>query len=118
MRALLCCLIVVLVASVTRVSAHAVLTKASVRDTPVRPDTATSVTLTFNTSIEAGFTQVVLRSDGPDRVLPVSPGAKASEVVVAVPPLPAGIYALRYKVLAADGHVTEGVQRFQVAPAE
>jgi copper resistance protein C len=117
-RAFLCCLIVVLAASATRVSAHAVLTKASVRDTPVRADTATSVTLTFNTSIEPGFTQVVLRSEGPDRELTASAGAKASEVVVALPPLPAGVYALRYKVLAADGHVTEGVQRFQVTAAE
>lgn len=118
MRALVCCLIVALVASATRVSAHAVLTKASVRDTPVRADTAASVTLTFNSGIEPGFTQVVLRSDGADRALTVSPGAKASEVVVALPPLPAGSYALRYKVLAADGHVTEGVQRFQVTAAE
>jgi methionine-rich copper-binding protein CopC len=117
-RALLCCVIVALVASATRVSAHAVLTKASVRDTPVRADTATSVTLSFNTGIEPGFTQVVLRSEGPDRALTASPGANASEVIVAVPPLPAGAYALRYKVLAADGHVTEGVQRFQVTPAE
>jgi copper resistance protein C len=118
-RAFLCCLIVILpVASATRVSAHAVLTKASVRDTPVRADTATSVTLTFNTGIEPGFTQVVLRSDGPDRELTATAGAKPSDVVVALPPLPAGIYALRYKVLAADGHVTEGVQRFQVTAGE
>jgi methionine-rich copper-binding protein CopC len=33
---------------------------------------------------------------------------------VKVPPLAAGRYGLRYKVLAADGHVTESVLRFTV----
>jgi methionine-rich copper-binding protein CopC len=117
-RAFLCCLILALVASATRVSAHAVLTRTSLRDTPVRADAATDVTLTFNTSIEPGFTQVVLRGEGPERTLPASPGAQPSQVVVALPALPAGAYALRFKVLAADGHVTEGVQRFRVEPAE
>jgi methionine-rich copper-binding protein CopC len=107
-----------LAASVTRVGAHAVLTKSSLRDTPVAVDTATSVTLTFNTGIEPGFTEVVLRSAGPDRPLTASTGAHPNEVVVALPPLAAGAYALRYKVLATDGHVTEGVQRFRVGSAE
>ncbi len=107
-----------LAASASEVSAHAVLTKSSARDGTVRADTATSVTLTFNTGIEPGFTQVVLRSDGPDRPLTASPGAKPSDVVVALPPLPAGFYAIRYKVLAADGHVSEGAERFQVTAGE
>lgn len=118
MRAFVCCLLVALTASATRVSAHAVLTKASLRDTAVRAESATSVTLTFNTGIEPGFTQVVLRGEGPDRPLSATPGPQPSEVVVALPALPAGAYALRYKVLAADGHVTEGVQRFRVSPGE
>jgi methionine-rich copper-binding protein CopC len=118
LRAFLCCLALVLAAGVTRVSAHAVLTRTSLRDAPVKANTPTSVTLTFNTSIEAGLTQVMLRSDGPNRPLTAAAGDQASQVVVALPPLPAGFYALHYKVLAADGHVTEGVQRFQVAPAE
>jgi methionine-rich copper-binding protein CopC len=117
-RAVLCCLLVTLAAGATRVSAHAVLTKASVRDTPVRPDTAMPVTLTFNTGIEPGFTQVVLRSDGPDRPLTATAGERPNEVVVALPALPVGAYALHFKVLAADGHVTEGVQRFRVSAAE
>jgi methionine-rich copper-binding protein CopC len=117
-RAFLSCLFVLLAASVTRVEAHAVLTKSSLRDTPVAVDTSTSVTLTFNTGIEPGFTEVVLRSSGPDRPLTVTPGEHPSDVVVALPRLPAGVYALRYKVLATDGHVTEGVYRFRVGPAE
>jgi len=117
-RAFLCCLIVVLAASATRVAAHAVLAKSSVRTTPVRANTATAVTLTFNTGIEPGFTEVVLRSDGPNRRLNASAGTRPSDVVVDLPALPAGIYALQYKVLAADGHVSEGSERFQVSPGE
>jgi methionine-rich copper-binding protein CopC len=38
-------------------------------------------------------------------------------VRVDLPPLAAGAYGLRYKVLAVDGHVTESVLRFTVRPA-
>ena len=107
-----------LAAGATRVSAHAVLTRSSLRDTTVKANTATSVTLTFNTGIEAGLTQITLRGEGPEQPLSASPGNQPSQLVVALPPLAAGFYALRYKVLAADGHVTEGVQRFQVSAAE
>ena len=111
------CLIVVLMASATWVSAHAVLTKSSVRDQPVRANTPTAITLTFNSGIESGFAQAVLRGgDGPDRSLGVRVGEKASQVIVDLPALPPGAYALRYKVLAADGHVTESVLRFRVDP--
>lgn len=109
---------VVLAADVGRVSAHAVLTKSSLRDTPVRADTPATVTLTFNSGIEPGFTQVVLRSDGPDRPLTVRAGDRPTDVVIEVPALPPGGYALRYKVLAADGHVTENVLRFRIDPRE
>ena len=105
-----------LVASAVRVSAHAVLTRSSLRDVPVRANTSTDVTLTFNSEIEPTLTQVVLRGDGADRPLTVRAGAKPSQVDVTVPALPPGSYALTYKVLATDGHVTENVLRFQVAP--
>jgi hypothetical protein len=45
----------------------------------------------------------------------VTPGAGAGLVTVDLPPLAAGSYGLRYKVLAADGHVTESLLRFTVA---
>ena len=46
---------------------------------------------------------------------PAAPGEHPANVlVVALPALTAGHYALKYKVLAADGHVTESVLRFQV----
>jgi methionine-rich copper-binding protein CopC len=114
LRAFIRGLILVLVASAARVSAHAVLTRSSLRDAPVKANTSTDVTLTFNSGIEAGLTQVVLRSEGPDKTLAVRAGAQPSQIDVTVPPLPPGFYALQYKVLATDGHVTENALRFQV----
>ena len=98
-----------------RADAHAVLTGSSVAKGSIAPDIATPVTLTFNAGIEAGLTRVVLRGAGEDRALGTHAGTKASEVIVDVPALPAGTYALHYKVLAVDGHVTESVLRFKVA---
>ncbi|HKA30226.1 MAG TPA: copper resistance CopC family protein [Candidatus Binatia bacterium] len=114
LRAFFLGVILVLVASAARVSAHAVLTRSSLRDAPVKANTSTDVTLTFNSGIEAGLTQVVLRSEGPDRTLAVRPGPQPSQIAVTVPALPPGFYALQYKVLATDGHVTENVLRFRV----
>ena len=34
---------------------------------------------------------------------------------VALPPLPGGAYAVRYRVLSVDGHVVEGAYSFTVA---
>ena len=105
--------------SATRASAHAVLTKATLRDAPVKPDTAMPVTLTFNTGVEPSLSQVALRGEtGPERTLAVAAGKEANQLVVDLPPLGAGFYALHYKVLAADGHVTESVLRFRVTPPE
>lgn len=99
-------------------AAHAVVQKASLEDTAVRPDTATRVTLKFNSAVEPGFTRVTLLRDGGDeQPLAVEPVQGAAAVHVDLPPLPAGAYGLRYKVLAVDGHVTESVLRFTVEPA-
>lgn len=114
-------LALVLVAAATlalgaaRAEAHAVLTGSSLGKGALAPDTATQLTLIFNAGIESGLTKVVLRGAGDDRALSTRAGAKASEVVVDVPALPPGAYALHYKVLAVDGHVTESVLRFKVA---
>ena len=103
-----------LVLGAARAEAHAVLTGSSLGKGTLAPGTATPVTLTFNAGIENGLTKVVLRGAGEERVLATHAGAKASEVVVDVPALPSGTYALHYKVLAVDGHVTESVLRFKV----
>jgi len=100
------------------VLAHAILTKASLEG-GVAAGKATTVTLRFNAGIEPGFTRVQLvDARGEARTLEVAPGTGPDRVIVNVPPLEAGSYGLRYKVLAADGHVTESVLRFKVAPSD
>ena len=98
-----------------RAGAHAVLTVASIGKDALAADTATPVTLTFNAGIESGLAKVVLRGAGEDRALDTHAGTKATDLVVDLPALPPGAYALHYKVLAVDGHVTESVLRFRVA---
>ncbi len=96
--------------------AHAVLIGASLDQTPVVANTATRVSLHFNTSVEIRFTKVLLvNGAGEERALAVSSGAAPGTLIVTLPPLPAGAYGLRYKVLATDGHVTENILRFRVS---
>jgi copper resistance protein C len=98
---------------------HAIVTKTTLEDKPILANTATSVTIYFNSRIEPGFTRVILVDKArKERTLEVTPGEKGDTVTVQIPALATGAYALRYKVLAIDGHVTEGVLRFRVRPAE
>ena len=96
---------------------HAVVQQASIEDGPIEPNTPTSVTLRFNSGIEEAFTRVMLVTEGGAlQPLEVAPVDGPATVRVQLPPLAAGSYALRYRVLAVDGHVTENVLRFTVAP--
>jgi len=105
--------------SATLALGHAVVQKASLEDAAVQANKATSVTLTFNSSIESGFAKVMLVTErGEERPLEVEPATGSSTLSVQLPPLAAGSYGLRYKVLAVDGHVTENVLRFTVVPAD
>jgi len=100
--------------------AHAVVTHATLRDATIAANTPSETTLEFNSAIEAKLAKVTLVDDkGAERGLELAPGEHPSNVlVVALPALAAGHYALKYKVLAADGHVTESVLRFQVTAPE
>jgi methionine-rich copper-binding protein CopC len=74
------------------------------------------VTLRFNAGIEVTLSKVVL-VDGQheERALSIAPGASAGDLTVDVPALTPGTYGLHYRVLAADGHLTDGLLRFTVA---
>ncbi|HWP66726.1 MAG TPA: copper resistance CopC family protein [Candidatus Limnocylindria bacterium] len=101
-------------------AAHAVVTRATLRDAIIPAGKASETTLEFNGAIEAKLAKVTLVDDGgTERALELVPGGHPPNVlVVSLPPLAPGHYALRYKVLAADGHVTESVLRFRVAAPE
>ena len=101
-------------------AAHAVVTHATLKDATVAAGTPSETTLQFNSAIEAKFAKVTLVDDkGAERALELAGGEHPANVlVVSLPALTPGHYALRYKVLAADGHVTESVLRFQVAASK
>jgi len=100
-------------------SAHAVVTRSSIGEKPLAAGQATQVTLYFNSAIETSHTTVdLIGADGKATPLALVPGEHApGSLVVELPALDAGSYGLRYRVLAADGHVTENLLRFRVGAA-
>lgn len=99
--------------------AHAVVVEAipaqgsTVRTAPER------VVLRFNVRIEHALARATLKSgDGALVALtPLHDGpAQADRLVIPLPALGPGEHEVRYRVLATDGHTTEGVLRFRVMP--
>lgn len=65
--------------------------------------------LRFNAALEQVITQVYLIDpDKNETPLEKVDESKNDRIVVRVPPLSPGVYTILYKVLARDGHVTEG----------
>jgi copper resistance protein C len=97
--------------------AHAVVTEHSLKIEQPKTNQARQVELTFNSKVELGLSQVFLVSEGDKRtLLSLSHGKKQGSVMVDVPALTPGQYALLYKIFAADGHITEDVIHFSVNP--
>jgi methionine-rich copper-binding protein CopC len=98
--------------------AHAVVTESSLQTQPVKPGHATTVLLQFNAGVELSLSRVFLVSKG-DVYQPIEArmGKKPGEVLVPLPALAEGEYAIKYKIFAADGHLTESVIRFSVQGA-
>jgi copper resistance protein C len=96
--------------------AHAVVTNYSLKISPIQANKPDKVTLTFNSQIELGLSQVFLvRKGDTHELLHIGNGDKRGEMLVDIPALETGDYALSFKVFAADGHLTEDVIRFTVA---
>ena len=98
-------------------SAHAVVTASSLTSEPVKARHATRVALFFNSNVELSLSKVFWVSTG-DVYHPaeIARGKKPGELLIQIPPLDSGEYAIKYKVFAADGHLTEATLRFHVAP--
>ncbi|MCX7076177.1 MAG: copper resistance protein CopC [Methylococcales bacterium] len=98
------------------VFAHAVITDYSLKITPIHANHADKVELRFNSKIELALSQIFLVSKGDKHeLLNANNGKKQGQIVIDIPPLNAGDYALRFKVFAADGHLTEDVIHFSVS---
>ncbi len=95
--------------------AHAVITDYSLKITPIHVNSPAQVELIFNSQIELGLSQIFLVSKGDKhQLLTAVTGSKQGQVLIQIPSLGAGEYALRFKVFAADGHLTEDVIHFSV----
>lgn len=97
--------------------AHAVVTESSLAKEPIKANHATTVVLFFNAGVELKLSRVFLVSKG-DVYHPadISNGKRPGELLIKIPALEPGDYAIKYKVFAADGHLTENAIRFHVAP--
>jgi len=105
-----------LLLSASTVYAHAVLVKALPAQDAVLASSPPAISLWFNEALEAEFSSVTL-SDAAQRVVTV--GALQSMpdngLSVAIDStLPAGTYAVRYRVLSVDGHIVEGRFNFRI----
>jgi methionine-rich copper-binding protein CopC len=114
-----CAASIVLSLAVAQCWAHAVVVEATpaqgaaVRTAPER------VVLRFNVLIEHALARVSLKS-GDGRLVALTPlhdgPAQSDRLVVPLPALGPGEHELRYRVIATDGHATQGVLRFRVMP--
>src|SRR5579883_1108374 len=99
--------------------AHAVLVSNPIGDKPLAPNTPMTLLMRFNAALEQSFFKAVLIGPGKQRKeLAAKPGKDRTEEVVELPGLQPGKYALSYKVMAADSHLTEALIRFTVAGAK
>jgi methionine-rich copper-binding protein CopC len=99
--------------------AHAIILESA----PGQAESLTSpkrLVLRFNSRLEKPLCSVQLV--GPRQktiaLLRQEPDSPADTLAYALPPLDPGAYQARWKVMAADGHVTEGVVLFTVTPPE
>lgn len=97
-------------------SAHAVVTESSLKTQPIEVNHPTEVMLNFNSGVEMRLSKVFLVSKGDVyHPLEIAKGKKPGQMLIKVPALEEGDYAIKYKVFAADGHLTEDVIRFKVS---
>jgi methionine-rich copper-binding protein CopC len=100
-------------------AAHAIVLESVPAPDAVLAEPPANAMLRFNSKIEKRLTRVTLTPSGgaPRSLAILNDGAGSGEpdrVVVSLGSLTPGPYVLRYKVLSADGHVTEGALRFTV----
>ena len=105
-------------------SAHAIVLESVPAHDAVLVRPPERAMLRFNSKIEKRLTRVTLAAGGgtPRRLSIVSDGGgddlEPDRIVIPLGPLPPGRYVIRYKVLSADGHVTEGALRFTVSASQ
>lgn len=97
------------------IDAHAVVTHSSIDNEPVTVNQVTVVSVFFNTRVKSSLSKIDLISRT-DQNLPltISQGQRPDEISVELPALAEGDYALKYRIFAFDGHLSEGILIFKV----
>jgi methionine-rich copper-binding protein CopC len=101
-------------------SAHAIVLESEPSADAVLERAPERVVLRFNSKIEKRLSRVTLaagRGEAQPLALADTSDREPDRLVVPLRPLVPGKYVVRYKVLSADGHITEGLLRFTVAAA-
>lgn len=94
---------------------HAVVTHHSLQLKPVPVNHASQVELSFNSKVELDLSEVFLVSAGDKmQTITATPGSKPGQVLLDLPALVPGEYAIKLKIFAADGHLSEDLLRFFV----
>jgi copper resistance protein C len=94
---------------------HAVVTHNSLKLNPVPVNQPSQVELSFNSKVELELSEVFLVSRGDKmQTINATPGNKPGVVILDLPALEPGEYAIKLKIFAADGHLSEDLLRFFV----
>ncbi len=93
--------------------AHAVVVKATPPDRAALAQAPEQIVLEFNAKLEKQLTDVRLEraGGGTQSLQDIAPEPAVMRIPLP-PDLPAGAYTVHYRVLATDGHATQGVLRF------
>jgi len=101
-------------------AAHAIVLESSPAHDAQLATPPDRVVLRFNSKIEHALSRATIEPVGGRPVALTAAGAPADShpapdrLVIPMRPLGPGTYVVRYRVLAADGHLTEGALRFTV----
>lgn len=107
----------VLASSPGEATAHALVLESVPAQGATLTAPPTHVFLRFNSKLEKRLSHVSLAPEkGKPVALPISVNGQDQPDQIDLPlaPLAPGAYVVRYKVLAVDGHITEGILRFSV----
>jgi methionine-rich copper-binding protein CopC len=117
-RAALASLLLVILAPAS-VGAHAVLVKSSPARRAVVAVPPARVELVFNERLEPAYSTVSVWTADQRRIddarVVVGPD-DPRRLTVGVPPMGAGTYTVKFRVLSVDGHIVEGTFPFEVRP--
>lgn len=94
--------------------AHAILLGSDPAHGAILDESPRGVLLRFNAALERAVTRVYLVDVNGVRTPLGTIDSGRDRLVVELPQLAPGVYTIAYKVLARDGHVTEGFIRFTI----